>query len=154
MHFYRGSDLSIKFRTEAPELPELADLGMWLTFDMGFSFDCCLIALCAVDDVLSGRSETAGYGGNLYDVDISHLAAVFTHVDGSPPTSCPMSTVKSAVEGYWRFLLTLPENPQVIRSYRPELPSHLAALLWWEEHRERPHPYRGRIEGIPAQGPK
>ncbi|MGP3920577.1 hypothetical protein [Nonomuraea sp. 10N515B] len=153
MHFYQDSDRSIKFCTEDPEPPGLADLGMWLTFDMGFSFDCCLIALCAVDDALSGRSETAGYGGNLYDIDMSKETAVFAYVDDSPPTSVPMAAVKSAVEEYWRFLLTLPQGPQMIRTYRPDLPWHLGALLWWEEHRERPHPYRGRLEGIPAQGP-
>ncbi|TMR24798.1 hypothetical protein ETD86_03445 [Nonomuraea turkmeniaca] len=151
MHFYQDSDRSIKFRTEDPEL---VDLGLWLSFDMGFSFDCCLDALARVDDVLSGRSQTAGYDGNDYEVSMSNLAAVFAHIGGPPPTSCPMPTVKSAVEEYWRFLLTLPENPDVIRSYRPELPWHLAALLWWEEYWKRPHPYRGRIEGIPAQGPE
>jgi hypothetical protein len=151
MRFYRDENGSIKYQTNDRAL---GDLGLWLSFDMGFAYDSCLDALRAVDDTLSGRSESGGYEGNDYNVQMNKEFATFSAIygDGGPPTSCPMAAVKSAVEDYWRFLLTLPPNPNVIREYRPDLPPHLASLLQWEESWNRRHPYRGRL-GIPEHGP-
>lgn len=155
MRFYRDENGSIKYQTDDRSL---GDLGLWLSFDMGFAYDSCLDALRAVDDVLSGRSASDGYEGNDYSVQMTKETATFSPLyddgGGGGPSTCPMSAVKDAVETYWRFLLSLPPNPNVIRTYRPDLPFPLATLLQWEEYWERPHPYRGRIEGIPATGPE
>ncbi len=53
--------------------------------------------------------------------------------------------VREALEGYWEFMSTLPENPNIRREYRPDLPPWQAALLYWEEQHGRPHPYGDRL---------
>ncbi len=44
-------------------------------------------------------------------------------------------------------------RPGTTRLLRPDLPEHEAYLLDWEQRRSKRHPYRGRIEDIPAHGP-
>src|SRR5262249_7351943 len=56
-----------------------------------------------------------------------------------------VADVREAVEDYWRFLESLPENPNLVREYRPDLPESQAALLRWEEKWDRTHPYRGSL---------
>jgi hypothetical protein len=57
------------------------------------------------------------------------------------------------LERSWWFLLTRPPAPETTRLLRPDLPEHEAFLLDWEQTWSKRHPYRGRIEGIPAHGP-
>lgn len=54
-----------------------------------------------------------------------------------------LDEVREAVEEYWRFLVSIPDNPGLIREFRPDLPEWRAELLMWERTRRRSHPYRG-----------
>ncbi|RRR99321.1 hypothetical protein [Glycomyces terrestris] len=153
IRFYRDADGSTKY--EVGDRKRYAALGMWLSWDVDLSFTACLDALRAVDDAASGRDADAGFEGNEFDIAMNSREAVFRnlHADQVPPSTYPIAEVRSATEAFWRFLLTVPANPNVTYEYRPDLPPHLASLLKWEEYWKRPHPYRGRIEGIPATGP-
>jgi len=57
----------------------------------------------------------------------------------------PIDEVREALEGYWRFMASLPDNHRIRREYRPDLPEWQAALLYREDRHGRPHPYGDRL---------
>jgi hypothetical protein len=127
-------------------------LGMWLVMDLASDPTMILDALAMIDDVGSGRSTSEAWEGEGFDVAFSkeRVEVVAVHVDSR--AEYLFSEVRDAVERYWAFAIRLPENPDVERVLRPDLPYWQACLLEWEQVWDRPHPYRGRL-GVPAAGP-
>lgn len=128
-------------------------LGMWLTMDLAADPTMVLDALAMTDDVASGRSASQHWEGEGFDVAFSkdRVEVVGLHVDSRAEYG--FAEVREQVERYWAFAIRLPENPEVERVLRPDLPYWQACLLEWERVWARPHPYRGRL-GIPASGPE
>jgi hypothetical protein len=127
-------------------------LGIWITMEIGGNFAAALDALDAVFQVLEGSGEATGWEGESTDARFTRKELILTDYDNST-ASYPMAEVRIELERYWKFLLTLAPGPGVVRGFRPDLTENEASLLQWEETWGRRHPYRGRIEGIPAQGP-
>lgn len=124
----------------------------WLLADIGGTHEVCLDALATIDDVAAGR-EFEPWSSDAYEVTIAGSGLTLKYewedrIEGK----YTLDQARTAVEEYWRFLQSLPEHPTVVRNFRPDLPTAVAAVLSWERTWQRPHPYRGRIEGIPAQG--
>jgi hypothetical protein len=98
MRFRRNENGSIEYQTDERSPGEL---GLRLSFDMGFAYDSCLDALRAVDDVLSGRSDSEGYEGNDYRVEVNKETATFTRSTGMaglpPHARCPRSVRRSPI---------------------------------------------------------
>jgi hypothetical protein len=149
MKFHMSDDGSIGY--EAGDTQQ--DLGVWLTFDLGRNYFGCLNALASVADATSGAEPSVHYEGNGYDLEFQPSQVVITHKFLDRFSTYPLSEARKAIEEFWRFITGIPDNPVATRVYRPDLPEPLAYLLLWESQWRRPHPYRGRIEGIPAQGP-
>ena len=59
---------------------------------------------------------------------------------------------KEIIEAYWLAISGLRSASHLVQVYRPDLSETGAALASWEAYSKKPHPYRGRIEGIPAEG--
>jgi hypothetical protein len=118
-------------------------LGNWITTDISIYKGVCLDALATVADVEAGRPIEPWDSEN-YTVDFSNgrINIQNSWVD-SEHGEFSLDEVRDAVEDYWQFLMAIPDNPNLIREFRPDLPELQAALLMWEESWKRPHPYRG-----------
>jgi hypothetical protein len=127
-------------------------LGIWLTMDIGGSYAAALDALESVFEVLEGASGPVEWEGRSIDARFTREELLLTDYDGTT-AAYAMQEVRAELERYWRFRLTLRPAPGVIRLLRPDLPEHEAFLLQWEDTWKKRHPCRGRIQGIPAQGP-
>lgn len=126
--------------------PSYNALGGWLISDISRYMLVALDALAMIDDVSHGEEPFEQWSSENYVVNISPkgvtLSDVWTEGDRS---EYPVADVRSALEDYWRFLSSQPENPNLVREYRPDLPEWQADLARWEEKWERTHPYRGRL---------
>ncbi|MEV7267437.1 hypothetical protein AB0N38_28130 [Micromonospora aurantiaca] len=121
-------------------------LGAWLITDVSVSYSACLDALQMIDDVANGRPLDEGWDSDKYEVSFAPTGVEFVNewvADERGRYS--LDETREAVESYWRFLAGRPENRELIREYRPDLPRWEAELLQWEERWGRPHPYRGRL---------
>ncbi|MEU5154554.1 hypothetical protein [Glycomyces sp. NPDC021274] len=127
-------------------------LGVWMTMEIGGSYAAALDALDAVAEVLEGAGGPVEWEGRSIDARFTREELTLTDYDGTA-AAYEMHEVRTELERYWRFLLTLTSPPGVIRLLRPDLPEHHAYLLQWEDTWKRRHPYRGSIQGIPADGP-
>jgi hypothetical protein len=143
----------IRFSTDRYGLPtfeaddsRLRVLGAWLITDVSKHLVVCLDALAMVDDVSHGRPPFEQWSSENYAVSITPEGVTLRNewVEGEE-AGYPLAEFRAALEAYWGFLARRPENPRLIRDYRPDLPEREAALLSWEEKWGRPHPYRGRL---------
>jgi hypothetical protein len=119
-------------------------LGAWIITDISIYKGVCLDALAMIADVSAGRPPFEDWDSENYTVSftpteisiqnnwVGHERGIFT-----------VAEVRDAVENYWRFLVGIPDNPHLIREYRPDLPEWQAAVIQWEERWGHPHPYHG-----------
>ncbi|PRY61033.1 hypothetical protein [Glycomyces artemisiae] len=128
-------------------------LGIWLTMEIGTNFAAALDALDSVAEALAGAADAGDWEGESMEATFTPTELVLVDYDGTQ-ARYPMAEVQAELERYWRFLLTRSPSPDTVRILRPDLPEHEAYLLQWEETWKKRHPYRGRIEGIPATGPE
>jgi hypothetical protein len=121
-------------------------LGAWLIADISKHMLVCLDALAMIDDVANGRPPFEVWSSENYDVAFTPQGLTFSNLwlDGEGG-HYSVNEVREALEAYWRFLSSQPEDRNLVREYRPDLPEWQADLLRWEEKWERPHPYRGRL---------
>lgn len=127
------------------EDPRYDLLGEWLTTDLGTFFLVTLDALAMADEVTRGEAPFEEWSSENYSV--SFTPATLRIVNLWVPDASgdfPSETARTAIEDYWRFLVSQPER-NVVREYRPDLPEWQATLLRWEEKWGRTHPYRGRL---------
>lgn len=127
-------------------------LGVWLTMEIGAKFTVALDALDSIYEVLEGTGEPGDWEGESFEATFTPTELILVDYDGTE-ARYPMAEVRRELEKYWRFLLTRTPTPGTTRLLRPDLPEPEAYLLQWEETWNKRHPYRGRIEGIPATGP-
>jgi hypothetical protein len=120
--------------------------------EIGAKFAVALDALDSVHEVLSGAGEPGDWEGESMQATFTSAELILVDYDGTE-ARYPMAEVQAELERYWRFLLTWAPAPETTRLLRPDLPEHEAYLLQWETVWAKRHPYRGRIEGIPATGP-
>ncbi|MFI0374377.1 hypothetical protein ACH35V_41515 [Actinomadura sp. 1N219] len=125
--------------------PRMQTLGNWMTTDISIYKSVCLDALATVADAEAGR-PTEPWDSDNYEVHFSSSAMSFqnkwvetTHGEYT------ITEAREAIEDYWRFLVSIPDNPDLIREFRPDLPEWQADLLQWEDSWKRPHPYRGKL---------
>jgi hypothetical protein len=119
-------------------------LGAWIITGISIYKGVCLDALAMIADVSAGRPPFEDWDSENYTVSfapmgisiqnnwVEHEHGIFT-----------VAEVRDAVENYWRFLVGIPDNPNLIREYRPDLLEWQAAVIQWEERWGRPHPYKG-----------
>jgi hypothetical protein len=126
--------------------PRFNTLGAWLITDISNLMLVCLDALAMVDDVSRGDEPFEPWDSEGYSVAFAPsgvtIANVFVESDRA---TYPVAEVREALEDYWRFISALPENPNYVREFRPDLPEWEADLLNWEGKWDRTHPYRGRL---------
>ncbi|GAA1893329.1 hypothetical protein [Asanoa iriomotensis] len=141
----------IRFASDQYDLPVFAvtdptytALGSWITGDISVHFRVCLDALADVDDLAKGR-PVEPWGSEHYDVAIDANGIRFSNRFVDESGSYSLRDLTEALEEYWRFLASQPEDPDLVRQYWPDLPRWQAELLLWEQRRERQHPYRGRL---------
>lgn len=120
--------------------------------EIGGHFSAALDALDAAFQVLEGSGEQGGWEGESMEASFTPTELILTDYDGTT-ASYPMLGARAEIERYWRFMLTLRPAAGVVRVLRPDLPEYEASLLQWEKAWNKRHPYRGRIQGIPAEGP-
>ena len=119
-------------------------LGSWITTDITIYKGVCLDALAMIADISAGRPPFEEWDSENYavsftptQVEIQNQWVEHEHGVFSVPE------VREAVEDYWKFLVSLPDSPDLIREFRPDLPEWQAELMQWETRWGRPHPYRG-----------
>lgn len=127
-------------------------LGIWITMEIGAKFAVVLDALDSLFEILEGSGAPGDWEGASMEATFTPTELILVDYDGAE-ARYPIAEVKTELERYWRFLLTRPPSPDTTRLLRPDLPEHEAYLLQWEQVWDKRHPYRGRIEGIPAEGP-
>jgi hypothetical protein len=126
--------------------PKYQTLGAWLIGDVSNYPLVALDALAMVDEVSKGEEPFEPWSSENYDVAITPSGVTINNIwVESERGQYSLSEVREALESYWRFLASRPENPHLVREYRPDLPTWEADLLSWEEKWERTHPYRGRL---------
>lgn len=121
-------------------------LGAWIITDISIYKGVCLDALAILADISAGRPPFEPWDSDNYTVNFTPTEVTIQNnwVEHERGTFT-VAEVRDAVEEYWRFLAGIPDNPDLIREYRPDLPEWQAALLQWEETWGRPHPYRGKL---------
>ena len=119
-------------------------LGAWIITDISVYKGACLDALAMIADLSAGRPPVEEWSSENYTVHFApegvRLQCDWVEQERGVFT---LAEVREAVEAYWRFLVSIPDNPALIREYRPDLPEWQAYLLQWEETWQRSHPYRG-----------
>lgn len=133
---------------------EYRDLGAMIRLDISTSNHVCLDYLCSIAEVESGVIEFGEHDGEVYATVIEKSGVTIAH-DFIPDRSSEFSfgEFKAIIETHWKVIYKLHSAPHTVREYRPDLSEAAASLVGWEEYWKKPHPYRGRIEGIPAQDP-
>jgi hypothetical protein len=115
-------------------------LGTFLFLDIGYDPYKCLATLDRVGRIVHGRSKREVVGGDLVSAVLTpEYAELDDHFDASRSHHIAFADFKNAVEELWIVL------------YRANTDGDLAR---WENTFKQRHPYRGRIEGIPARGPE
>lgn len=120
-------------------------LGTWIIGDISIYKIVCLDALAMLADVSAGRPPFVPWDSENYTVNFAPTGVSIQNnwVEGELGATFTIAEVREAVEDYWRFLASIPENPDLAREYRPDLPEWQADLLRWEEKWSRRHPYHG-----------
>ncbi|MBO2446091.1 hypothetical protein J4573_03250 [Actinomadura barringtoniae] len=121
-------------------------LGAWILADISNNKRVALDALATIADIEAGRPLTEPWDSENYTVDFGPAGVEIqndwvSHESGS----YSLAELKEAIETYWKFLASIPDNPDLIREFRPDLPEWQAAILSWEDTWKRPHPYRGKL---------
>lgn len=120
-------------------------LGNWITTDVSIYKGVCLDALATVADVEAGRPVEPWDSEN-YTVDFSDSrVSIQNQWVEMERGEFSIAEVRETVVDYWEFLVAIPDNPDLVREFRPDLPEWQAALLRWEQTWKRPHPYRGTL---------
>ncbi|MFC4912844.1 hypothetical protein [Actinomadura gamaensis] len=122
----------------------LEPLGVWIIADISIYKQVCLDALAMIADVSAGRPPFEPWSSDKFDVAFSESGITIQNLwIPDQHGEYTLAETRDTVENYWRFLVAVPDNPNLIREYRPDLPEWQADLLMWEESWKRPHPYRG-----------
>ena len=130
-------------------------LGTFLFLDLGADPYKCLVALYHVAQITQGRSGRQVVGGESVTVEVTpELAVLEDHFAPERSKSIPFADFKNAVEELWVVAYRANSEGRPSRVYRPDLTPAQGDLVLWEETFGQRHPYRGRIEGIPASGPE
>ncbi|POM26738.1 hypothetical protein BTM25_11440 [Actinomadura rubteroloni] len=118
-------------------------LGAWILADISTNKRVALDALATIADVEAGRPHEPWDSEN-YTVGFG-AAGIEIQNDWVPNErgAYSLAELKEAIETYWKFLVSIPDNPDLIREFRPDLPEWQAAVLAWEDTWKRPHPCRG-----------
>jgi hypothetical protein len=127
-------------------------LGAWIMTDVGYNSSGVVAALALIDDIANGLASVEELSGEGYTVVQASDGLKFRPELARGTATYTVDEVREALEDYWEFLSRLPERP-TIREYRPDLPEWHGALLWWEEHEGRRHPYRDRLFYRVSRGP-
>lgn len=127
-------------------------LGVWLVSELRSNFAAVLDALDSIHQALEGI-EPEEWEGESVEAKFTPKELILIDYDGTE-ARYPMAEARAEVERYWRFLLGRSPMPGTQRLLRPDLPEHEAYLLQWEQRWNKQHPYRGKLEGIPAEGPR
>lgn len=129
-------------------------LGTFLFLDIGYDPYKCLVALYHAAQITQGRTDSAVVGGESVIVKLTPgHASLDDQFAPARSRDIPFDEFRRAVEELWVVLYRANSEHQPSRVYRPDLTPAEGDLVMWEETFGRRHPYRGRIEGIPAQGP-
>jgi hypothetical protein len=119
-------------------------LGSWITGDISVEKQVCLDALAMAADVSAGRPPFEEWSSENYQVEFTPSVLRIQNLwIPDERGEFPFPLVKEVIEDYWKFLVSIPENPRLIREFHPDRPEWEAHLLLWEETWKRPHPYRG-----------
>lgn len=154
--------VALKFEIDDNGRPDISgggraysDLRAMIRLDIGTNRHNCLDYLSSVAEVESGKTEEAFHDGEVYETVIERDGVSVKHkFIPNKSSELSLEDFKGVIEDYWRFLLQLRSGSHVVREFRPDLPETAAGLVAWEDYWKKPHPYRGLIEGIPAQGPR
>lgn len=134
----------------APE--RLLGLARWIADEAGGGFDTVLDALESVDAAINSREQRGDWSSEGYHVtfgpDVLTIEGRWDD-DDEPALVYDLQEARDVIEEYAVYVMGLPEPPNDVREYFPELPVWQADLLVWEERWKRRHPYRGRL-GIPT----
>lgn len=126
--------------------PRYSTLGAWLIGDISNVMLVCLDALAMIDDVSKGEEPFEPWDSENYSVVFQPSGVTIQNVWAEDERATyAVPEIREALEDYWRFLCSLPENPHLVREFRPDLPEWEADLVNWEGKWERTHPYRGRL---------
>ncbi|MEV6325912.1 hypothetical protein AB0M45_32815 [Nocardia sp. NPDC051787] len=129
-------------------------LGTFLFLDIGYHPDKCLMALYYVAQIEQRRSEREVVGGESVTVALTpEHADMEDHFDPLRSRRIPFAEFKSAIEELWVVRYRANSEPHAARVFHSDLSPAAGSLLTWEETFQQRHPYRGRIEGIPAWDP-
>jgi hypothetical protein len=128
-------------------------LGSFLDLEIGLDTYKCLVVLDNVAQIAQRRSVRQAVGGDTVSVELTpELATMEDHFAPCRSKTIPFKDFKSAVEELWVLLYEFNSEGRRIRVNRPDLTPAQGDLVLWEETFGQRHPYRGQIEGIPAQG--
>ncbi|WP_406274158.1 hypothetical protein OH799_00615 [Nocardia sp. NBC_00881] len=131
-----------------------ATLGTFLFLDIGYDPYKCLMALYYTAQIEQRRSEREVIGGEEVTVALtSEHADMEDHFDPSRSKRIPFAELKSAIEELWVVRYRANPEPHAALVFHPDLSPAAESLAAWEEAFQQRHPYRGRIEGIPAWDP-
>jgi hypothetical protein len=129
-------------------------LGAFLFLDIGYDPYKCLVALYHVAQIAQRRTERTVVGGESVIVSLTSThASLNDEFAPSRSREIPFDEFRRGVEELWVALYRAHREPGPNRVYRPDLSLTEGDLLMWEDTFKQRHPYRGRIEGIPAHGP-
>ncbi|MEU5871666.1 hypothetical protein AB0A73_08900 [Glycomyces sp. NPDC047369] len=129
------------------------DLGAMIRLDIGTNNHVCLDYLCSIAEVENGTIQFGLHEGEVYETLIERHRVTVTHEFLDRSEEFEFAEFKEIIETYWKTIYGLRSAPHIVRE-RPDLSESDASLLGWEKYWQKRHPYRGRIEGIPASGPE
>jgi hypothetical protein len=152
-----GQDLSIYI--DGQDMLVIGDeydpvLGTFLFLDIGYHPYRCLVALDQVAQIAQGRTDRTVVGGESVIVSLTPThASLNDEFAPSRSRDIPFDEFRRGVEELWVVLYRANRELSSNRVYRPDLSRAEGDLVMWEDTFRQRHPYRGRIEGIPAQDP-
>jgi hypothetical protein len=118
-------------------------LGWWMITDISVYKLVALDALAMLADVAAGREPFDAWSSENYSVTFSPTGLSISANYSDSQGEYQVAEARQAVEEYWRFLVSKPDNPDVVREFYPDKPDWEANLLRWEDKWGRRHPYRG-----------
>jgi hypothetical protein len=129
-------------------------LQTYLGLDVGDDPYKCLAVLYHVAQISQGRSEREIASGEVVEVELTpEYANLENRLDSERRAQIPFKAFRDAVEEMWAVAYQQNREHRPSRVYRPDLTPAEGDLVMWETTFKQRHPYRGRLEGIPAQGP-
>ena len=119
--------------------------------EIGYDTYKYLVALFHTAQIAQRRSTRQAVGGDSVSVELTpELAMMQDHFTPSRSKNIPFGESMAAVEELWVVIYRANTEGRPSRVYRSDLTP--GDLVLWEEIFGQRHPYRGQIEGIPAQG--